>query len=260
MNVLITNDDGYEAEGINVIAKELSAAGHKVYILAPLSNRSAVSHCISMHNHLELKKIDDNVWASSGYPADCVITAITSNVFENIKFDLVISGINRGPNVGTDIIYSGTCAGARQGALLNIPSIALSVNSEDGKFCATSIFDYKSLALFVKNNIEKLIEIVTKSEKKVFLNVNAPSVKVFKGVKLCNLLCKRYYNDYIDVVPTENNNVFKSQFVMGNGTTDTSFEEDLGAINEGYIAISTILVEPIASNPSEILDCNSFSV
>ena len=89
MNVLITNDDGYEAEGINVIAKELSAAGHKVYILAPLSNRSAVSHCISMHNHLELKKIDGNVWASSGYPADCVITAITSNVFGNVKFDLV---------------------------------------------------------------------------------------------------------------------------------------------------------------------------
>ena len=102
--------------------------------------------------NIECKKIDGNVWASSGYPADCVITAITSNVFENVKFDLVISGINRGPNVGTDIIYSGTCAGARQGALLNIPSIALSVNSEDGKFCATSIFDYKSLALFVKNN------------------------------------------------------------------------------------------------------------
>jgi hypothetical protein len=113
MNILITNDDGYEAEGIKVLAEELSK-NHNVYVLAPSSNRSAVSNCVSIREMLELKKINDKLWTLSGFPADCVITAMRSGIFEGIEFDVVLSGINKGPNLGTDIVYSGTCAGARQ--------------------------------------------------------------------------------------------------------------------------------------------------
>ena len=105
MNLLITNDDGYEALGINVLAKEL-AKNHTVYVLAPSTNRSAVSHCLSVHNSLEVKKVADNVWTCSGFPADCVSIALQSSLFKDVKFDCVISGINKGPNLGTDIIFS----------------------------------------------------------------------------------------------------------------------------------------------------------
>ena len=259
MNLLLTNDDGFNAEGLVTLANELSKE-HNVYVLAPSSNRSAVSHCITMYQQLELKKIDENVWACSGFPADCVFTAIRSELFSDVKFDAVISGINKGPNMGTDIIYSGTCSGARQGALFNIPSIALSVDSHNKKFSLDSVFDYQSLATFVRKNLNKLIEIAAKAENKVFLNINAPTVESYKGVKFCNSLCKRNYGDSIELMKTNDEKVFNTKYILGNGRTEPNCDDDFSAINAGYIAISGVNVEPNCSSCLEIVDCNSFSV
>ena len=131
MNLLLCNDDGFDSEGIKVLAKKLSQK-HKVYIVAPDSNRSAVSHHITMFKENTLIKLDDNLYSCSGFPVDCVFTGIESSLF-GVKIDAVISGINRGANMGTDIIYSGTCAVARQGVLSGLPSVAFSLQSSEAE-------------------------------------------------------------------------------------------------------------------------------
>ena len=127
MTILLTNDDGIQAKGINVIAERLIKDGHEVYVVAPDSNRSAVSHHITIWNVNTLKNQGENRWSCSGYPSDCVCVGLESNLFD-FKFDVVVSGINQGANMGTDIIYSGTCGAARQAVLNGVPGIALSVD------------------------------------------------------------------------------------------------------------------------------------
>lgn len=262
MNLLITNDDGYEALGINVLAKEL-AKNHNVYVLAPLTNRSAVSNCLSVHNSLEVKKVSDNVWSCSGFPADCVSIAVQSSLFKDVKFDGVISGINKGPNLGTDIIFSGTCAAARQACMYRIPGVALSLDSNCKNYLDDSTFNYELLADFVSKNLEKILEISKKTDFKSFVNINAPSVEKYNGVKYCSSLCIRDYNDSIEITEKEKD-FYTTKFIFGMGKTlwncECPSEVDYNANKEGCVSISTVVVEPICSSNPEIVDCNSFSL
>ena len=130
--VLVTNDDGIEGEGLKVLVDSLKKVAD-VYVLAPDSNRSAVSSKISMWNNLVLKKHGEQFYSCSGMPADCVICAVKSQFF-GVEFDAVISGINAGPNLGTDVIYSGTCAAARQAVLMGLAGIAVSLESKLHQF------------------------------------------------------------------------------------------------------------------------------
>ena len=265
MNILITNDDGYEAEGIKVLAEELSK-NHNVYVLAPSSNRSAVSNCVSIREMLELKKINDKLWTLSGFPADCVITAMRSGIFEGIEFDVVLSGINKGPNLGTDIVYSGTCAGARQAVFYKIPGIAVSVDAVDYQYSEDASFSYKPLAAFVTKNINQLIKIVKDSDYKVFVNVNAPSVndiKDFKGVKYCTALSIKDYGDSIELFEN-GKDTYKTKYRFGKNIAiwdcDCPDNVDINAHKKGYISISSVFVEPNCIASSETVDCNAFSL
>ncbi len=152
MNILLTNDDGYEARGINVLAERLSK-DHRVYVIAPDGNRSAISHGITMYKPLRLRKVRENVWACSGKPADCSIVGIKSG-FLPVRVDAVVSGINHGANLGTDVVYSGTCASAREAVLDGVPSVAVSLDFVDGRL---DFFD--GIADFVAKNIEKLLSL-----------------------------------------------------------------------------------------------------
>jgi 5'-nucleotidase len=117
MNILITNDDGIYADGILELAKTLKELGN-VYIVAPDSQKSATGHAITVHNPIMVKNIfiDEEIkcYAISGTPADCVKLGI-DGLFKDIDFDLVVSGINNGANLGTDVIYSGTVSAAMEG-------------------------------------------------------------------------------------------------------------------------------------------------
>jgi 5'-nucleotidase len=127
MNILLTNDDGIESPGIRLLAEALRKdASRRVYILAPDSDRSGYSHSIRfLWNPIKISPRGPDAWACSGTPADCVIMALMGAL--PFKPDLVVSGINRGANLGTDIIYSGTAAAARQASLGNVPAVALSL-------------------------------------------------------------------------------------------------------------------------------------
>jgi 5'-nucleotidase len=123
--ILVTNDDGYRSQGIIVLATALAALGD-VTIVAPTEEASAIGHALTLRRPLRLEHIRENIYGVDGTPTDCVNIAITQ-VFNGRLPDLVVSGINKGWNLGDDVTYSGTVSGALEGALLGIPALAVSL-------------------------------------------------------------------------------------------------------------------------------------
>jgi 5'-nucleotidase len=162
LKILLTNDDGVEAKGLKTLLRRLSKR-HEVCVVAPAVERSACGHGISLHVPLRLKKRGRGIYSVDGTPTDC----INLGVFEVLKRkpDLVISGINQGPNMGTDTLYSGTVAGAIEGAILGINSIAVSLASYQYS-------DFGPAAEFTENLVARLGGF--KFPADVCLNVNIP--------------------------------------------------------------------------------------
>ncbi|HSI40074.1 MAG TPA: 5'/3'-nucleotidase SurE [Xanthobacteraceae bacterium] len=125
MRILVTNDDGIHAPGLEACARIARALSDDVWVVAPETDQSGVSHSLSLSDPLRLRKVDERRFAVKGTPTDCVIIAVR-HILPDWKPDLVLSGVNRGQNVAEDVGYSGTVAGAMEGTILGIPSIALS--------------------------------------------------------------------------------------------------------------------------------------
>lgn len=259
MNILLTNDDGYDAEGIRIL-RQILKTEHNVYVMAPHKNRSAVSSSITMKGYLEIHRKEDGVWACSGTPVDCVIAALRSGIIEQ-KIDVVISGINAGANLGTDIIYSGTCAAARQGVLYGIPSIAVSEDKGD-----RDKYDFRNLANFIKDNLEKLVDLCSAAEcvnagnrlpwnPVCFVNVNGKSVDGYKGVVLCKFHGARNYNDTALVTSDDEEN----RVIIKGGRLESfgNSQSDCFVVEEGKIALSLVLAEPYCINT---VDLSGFSL
>ena len=230
MNILLTNDDGYSADGLQTLKKKLkSLTDYNIKICAPLGQKSSVGHGISLFKPMKYTEIEDG-YAVDGTPADCIKTAIYG-FFKDIKIDLVVSGINRGINMGHDVFYSGTVAGAREAIINNVSGIACS-RRWDWEEKNTSY--EKSAALMIE--IIKDIEPMLKKEK-FFLNVNFPSDDNYKGVKISHL-GERKYDDTI-YYSEENGEKFVS--IVGNSITFESSEgSDLNLINDGYVSITPL--------------------
>lgn len=245
MNILVTNDDCIDAKGINVIFNKLKEYGHSVYMVAPAGNRSAVSSKISMFSSLEMKCTAENKWSCEGSPADCVIIACKSEIFPE-KIDMVVSGINAGANLGTDVVYSGTCAAARQAALYKIPGVAVSLDKD--YYSQWDDFLYEPLAEFVCKNIEKLHSILVSCNNEGFININGCNQKSYKGAVLCKELSLRDYNDKIKVVPvsvdSSGKGLYLSEFVSSDLKSTEEIDSDFHAVKNGFISVSLIKAEP----------------
>ena len=232
MKILLTNDDGIHAEGLLALVKYLEKK-HEVWVVAPDRNRSGVSHGITMAEPLKLCQLAENRFSCSGVPADCTFTAI--NGILNEYPDVVISVINKGPNLGTDIIFSGTAAAARQASFYGIPGIAVSLASFEEPL------NYSALADFVSKNIEKL---VTLCEKDIFLNINAASLDSYKGYKLTSL-SKRSYQDKVSLYNAPDGKFYS--FFLGGGVESLGDENsDEKATAQGYVSITRVLSQPIS--------------
>ena len=254
MNLLLCNDDGFDSEGIKVLAKKLSQK-HKVYIVAPDSNRSAVSHHITMFKENTLVKLDDNLYSCSGFPVDCVFTGIESSLF-GVKIDAVISGINRGANMGTDIIYSGTCAVARQGVLSGLPSVAFSLQSSAAEDNWEDHFNFEPIADFALNNLEKLLSLARTEPPRAFVNVNALSRESYEGAVITNKLCIRQYNDKVIAVHDKDDK-YHTEFIMGHNQTPVVPDTDYGICMSGRIAVTVVYADPVCP---QIVDDMQFSL
>ena len=164
MRILISNDDGYLAEGINILAKQLRKK-HQVTIFAPSENKSAASSSLTIDRPLKPRKISESVYTIDGTPSDSSHFALCGYFKED--FDLVISGINFGPNLGDDVIYSGTVAAAIEGRFVGYPSIAISLASWDG----LNFDSAAQVAEMIVENVE-----FSKLSINTVLNVNVPDV------------------------------------------------------------------------------------
>ena len=257
MNLLLSNDDGFDSEGLKILADKLSQK-HRVFIIAPDSNRSAVSHHITMVKANTMTKLAENIWSCSGYPVDCVFTGLESNVL-GVKIDGVVSGINRGANMGTDIVYSGTCAIARQAVLSGVPGIAVSLDPISWETVKTDGIKYDALAAFVADNIEKLLGLAKITPPRAFVNINALSVEKYEGVKFADKPCVREYGDKTIVVH-DHDDKYHTEFVMGGNKTPELEDTDHGICRKGYIALSLVYADPIFEELAKIVDYKDFSL
>lgn len=232
MKVLITNDDGINARGILALAKEISKK-HEIIVVAPREQKSASSHSISIHNPIKIReeKIDKDFKSYSlvGTPADCTQAGLS--LLSN-DIDLVISGINRGLNCGTDILYSGTVSAAIEGAIYNVPSIAISMEVNWERHDE----DYTKAAKW----ISKIVDMAEKSYLKqdVVLNVNVPNIaeEDIKGIKVCKLGKSTYKTDYVLVEENED------MIYTTKGTRNEILEEDsdLYFLTQGYVTLTPL--------------------
>jgi len=164
LRILLTNDDGYYSDGIKALATELGKFCH-LYVVAPDREQSASSHSLTLNRPLRVQKIADDWYAIDGTPTDSVMLAVHL-FFKRRRPDMIISGINHGPNMGDDVTYSGTIAAAIEGSYLRIPSIAVSMND------FVPGIPLKRAAQFVARLVKAYPKL--KLDRSVFLNVNLP--------------------------------------------------------------------------------------
>ena len=193
MNILVSNDDGILALGVRTLAATLAAAGHRVTVVCPDRERSATGHGLTMHKPLRADPVTDlyppeiQAWACSGTPSDCVKLALGALL--ETPPDVVVSGINHGANLGTDVLYSGTVSAAMEGAMEGMPAIAVSLtNSKGGKFDLAAAFVRDLLS--PDSHLPLL--------PGTLLNVNVPNLASagLKGAKVTRQGIRRYHEQF----------------------------------------------------------------
>ena len=226
--ILLTNDDGIGAAGIMALYKAVKGIG-EVTIVAPDSERSAVGHAITLSDPLRVKQINAYSYQTTGTPADCVKLAVRAIL--KYKPDLVISGINLGPNTGYSVLYSGTVSGATEGVILGIPSIAVSL----GTFTDP---DYSVAAQYAKKIALKVLK--EGLPKGILLNVNVlavPKSKI-KGIKITRQSKKAFIERFDRRIDPHG----RIYYWLTGEVIDLEGEQgsDIDAINKGYVSITPL--------------------
>jgi 5'-nucleotidase len=242
LNVLLTNDDGIEAEGLQAMRRALEGLdGVRLAVIAPDGNRSAMARSITTRRPLWVQEVpfsDGTVgYATDGTPVDCVRLA-SLGLIEDFTAELVVAGINHGANLGDDITYSGTVAAALEGVVLNLPAIAVSQQSRAGAldYRFDGGFGFEVAAAFVARLVERIEDVPLPA--RTLLNVNVPAGEP-KGVEVTSL-GKRIYRDELKLVESAEEN--RSRYwIYG---SDPGFHDepgtDLAAVAAGRVAVTPI--------------------
>jgi len=239
MRILVTNDDGIHSEGLDVCAEIARTLSEDVWIVAPEQDQSGVAHSLSLNDPLRLRQIGDRRYAVRGTPTDCVIMGVR-HVLDGKQVDLVLSGVNRGRNVGEDVIYSGTVAGAMEGALLGIPSLALSQSykSRSGKppFWETGLRYAPDIIRGVLDNGVR---------KDVLVNINFPDCapEEVKGVAVTPLGRRRQERLHIDKRLDGRNNPYYWIAYSHQLKIEPEHGTDVAAIEDRHIAVTPLKID-----------------
>lgn len=231
MIILLSNDDGIQSEGLMALEESLGRVG-EVYTVAPDRPQSSMSHALTLHRPLRVYELGPRRLSVDGTPVDCVKLALTGLL--PVRPDLVISGINKGPNLGDDIIYSGTVSAAIEAALLGLPAIAVSL-------VAFKDFDFRAAAEFTAALVERIAEKAI--PPKVLLNVNVPPVpkSELQGWRLTRM-GKRHYSE--NIVERIDPRGAKYYWIGGD---DLGFANEEGtdcrAVHQGYISVTPLQVD-----------------
>ena len=240
MKILISNDDGIAAEGIKALMQNL-ALEHDVYVVAPDRERSAAGHSLTLHSPIRVEELEPQygvkkAWVTNGTPGDCVKIAICALLKQEELPDIVISGINHGPNLGTDILYSGTVSCALEAAMLDYPAMAVSLSS-----MSPDPIYFDASAKFVCRFLPKLKNI--KFPKKCILNINTPALEEedVAGVQITQLGTKMFTDDYDKRIDPRG----KVYYWMAGELTSRHEEDgtDIAAVRANCVSITPITFE-----------------
>ena len=233
MRILLTNDDGMNAKGIHALINELNTMA-EIYVAAPDSERSGTGHAITVFDPVKAVEIKipgiKQGWLVGGTPVDCVKLAIGKLIHE--KIDLVVSGINHGSNLGTDVLYSGTVSAAAEGIIMGCPSISVSLNSyrDDVDFDFSAQFTRRVIEAVMPQGIEKT----------TLLNINIPLLipDDIKGVRITKLGLRNYDNLFEERRDPRGN----TYYWLGGGVLveEQHEDSDVYAVEQGYISITPI--------------------
>jgi 5'/3'-nucleotidase len=227
--ILVTNDDGVHSDGIHALAAALAHLG-EVTIVAPHAEASAIGHALTLRRPLRMERLRDRVYEVDGTPTDCVNIAVTQVYTASSAPDIVVSGINKGYNLGDDITYSGTVAGALEGSLLGIPSIAVSLARTRGKY------DFGPAASAAATVAAMTLRggVIT---PRTFLNINVPSGKP-KGFRL-TVQAKR---NHITIVDPRTDPRGQSYYWIEEGENDWEPHDrsDYQAVRNGYVSVTPL--------------------
>ena len=229
MHILCTNDDGYLARGLNVLASAAGPLG-RISIVAPDREQSATSSSLTLHHPLRARRARDGAMVVDGTPTDCVILAVGELLEE--RPDFVLSGVNHGANMGEDVLYSGTVAAAMEATVLGIPAVAVSYVGNDFE----NLDAWESLLTDV---LRQILERPSFPQNTLF-SVNLPAVPVseVKGVRVTSL-GKRRYSDSLTRARDPSG---REYFWIGGGVTQWSGapESDFRAVEEGFISVTPL--------------------
>ncbi|MDD6155127.1 MAG: 5'/3'-nucleotidase SurE [Eubacteriales bacterium] len=243
MNILVVNDDGIRAKGIQALAEALTAVGD-VYVCAPDSERSGASQSITMDRDIQIADADfPGVVAAletTGTPADCTKVGIQMFGDRGVEFDMVFSGINLGANMGYDILYSGTVGAAREGAISGIRSVAVSVQGH-----RASHFEFAG-----KLAVSAAEYSMSKLDHNTLLNINAPDLpeEDVKGVRLAEL-GERFFQDRFFIRES-------GGYRMNGGPLtrdDPELRYDISCVNAGYAAVTPVSLDGTHYNAMETM-------
>lgn len=233
MRILITNDDGINSYGIHMLIKEIER-DNEVIVAAPSGQRSACGHSITINKpivvrEVKLEGIKSRTFAVDGTPADC--TKIAMEKLVDGKIDYVISGVNYGLNIGTDVIYSGTVSAAIESSIYKIPSIAVSMDIRNGND------GYEIAAKYANDVLNKAQKNLLRDD--LVLNVNVPYFgdRKIQGVKVCSLGNRVYTDCYIQTITKEDEMAFE---LKGEAKDNEVENTDVFYINRGYVTVTPL--------------------
>ena len=224
--ILVTNDDGFRSDGIKALAEALTKVG-VVTVVAPVEEASAIGHALTLRRPLRLEETEERVYSVDGTPTDCVNIAI-AQVLRRLP-DLVVSGINKGYNLGDDVTYSGTVAGALEGALLGVPSLAVSLRATRGKY------DFSHAARVAATLADAMLRHPLPA--RTFLNINVPKGQP-KGIRV-TVQARR---NHITSVAERHDPKGRAYFWLEEGQNEWEPHDrsDYQAVRDGYVSVTPL--------------------
>jgi len=238
LRILLTNDDGINADGLAALREAIEGIeGAEVYVVAPDRERSATGHAITLHQPLHVEPVTFagsrcRAWSVTGTPADC--TKIAVEALMDGRPDIVLSGINRGPNLGTDVVYSGTVSAAIEAIILGIPAMAISLGAYEN-------LNYEFAARFTRRLVERYFQWGLGED--VLLNVNVPAIEpeLISGVAVTRLGTRRYTNIFDRRVDPRGRVYY---WLAGEALDrEAGADTDVGALQRNMVSITPIHLE-----------------
>lgn len=253
MRILLCNDDGHHALGIQTLAQSLASAGHDVTIVAPSEERSGQSHAMTFFRPVLVRSVSPGVFSVHGTPADCAAIALL-DLFRETPPDLVVSGINHGLNVGWDVNYSGTVGAATEAALLGHKAIAISVDLDAARSADETRTAFERAAALVVDVVSRLPELEWAPFE--VLNINHPGVAP-KGIRVANCGGGSMYVPNMAPLEAQGMRYERTRVYMIGGNerrTVADESQDVNLVQKGYVTFSFLQARQNSTENSRKLE------